>query len=61
MENITFDSVRYETALEVGEPDNLIAIIGGVKYHIPYDLNNRHYAEIQRQVKAGTLTIKDAD
>ena len=61
MENITFDSVRYETSLEAGEPNNLIAIIGGVKYHIPYDLNNRHYAEILKQVKEGTLTIKDAD
>ena len=62
MENIiTFDSVRYETALEVGEPNNLIAILDGVKYHIPIDEQNIHYAEIQRQVKAGTLTIADAD
>jgi uncharacterized protein YhdP len=61
MKNITFDSVRYETALEAGEPDNLIAIIGGMKHHIPYDSNNMHYAEIQRQVKEGTLTIADAE
>ena len=61
MKNITFDSVRYETALEAGEPDNLIAIIGGMKYHIPHDSNNRHYAEIKKQVDAGELTIADAD
>jgi hypothetical protein len=28
---------------------------------VPLDPNNRHYAEILRQVKEGTLTIKDAD
>ena len=62
MESILkFDSVRYETSIEEGEPDNLIAVIDGVKYHVPYDTNNIHYAEIMRQVKEGTLTIKDAD
>ena len=61
MENITFDSVRYETSIEEGEPDNLIAIIGGVKHHIPYDSNNRLYAEIIRQKDEGTLTIKAAE
>ena len=29
--------------------------------YIPKDPNNRHYAEILRQVKEGKLTIKDAD
>ena len=28
---------------------------------VPMDVTNSDYAEIQRQVKAGTLTIKDAD
>ena len=28
---------------------------------VPLDPANRHYAEILRQVKEGTLTIKDAD
>ena len=28
---------------------------------VPLDPNNRHYAEILKQVKEGTLTIKDAD
>ena len=27
---------------------------------VPKDPNNRHYAQILAQVKAGTLTIKDA-
>ena len=28
---------------------------------VPKDSNNRHYAEILKQVDAGTLTIKDAE
>jgi len=28
---------------------------------VPLSLTNRHYAEILKQVKEGTLTIKDAD
>ena len=35
--------------------------IDGVVMDIPLDPNNRHYAEILKQVKEGTLTIKDAD
>tara|TARA_Y100000592_G_scaffold9540_1_gene13406 strand:- start:1401 stop:1607 length:207 start_codon:yes stop_codon:yes gene_type:complete len=37
------------------------ATIDGVNMEIPLDPANRHYAEILKQVKAGTLTIKDAD
>ena len=35
--------------------------INGVQCGVPLDPNNRHYAEILKQVKEGTLTIKDAD
>ena len=35
--------------------------IDGIEMQIPKDPDNRHYAEIMKQVKAGTLTIKDAD
>ena len=35
--------------------------IDGVKCGVPIDPANRHYAEILKQVKEGTLTIKDAD
>jgi len=30
-------------------------------WSVPIIANNRHYAEIMRQVAAGTLTIADAD
>lgn len=30
-------------------------------HFVPMDEKNRHYAEILKQVKEGTLTIKDAE
>ena len=36
-------------------------VIDGEKASVPLDHNNRHYAEILKQVKEGTLTIKDAE
>ena len=44
-----------------GEHDHVIATIDGVVMSVPLDPNNRHYAEILKQVNAGTLTIKDAE
>tara|TARA_B100000902_G_C26734185_1_gene632851 strand:+ start:431 stop:607 length:177 start_codon:yes stop_codon:yes gene_type:complete len=38
-----------------------VATIDGEVSSVPLDAGNRHYIEIQRQVKEGTLTIKDAD
>ena len=37
------------------------AMVDGHELHIPIDPSNRHYAEIMRQVAAGTLTIAEAD
>jgi len=37
------------------------ATIDGTEMSVPLDLTNRHYAEIMRQVDAGTLTITDAE
>ena len=37
------------------------AVINGVEMHVPLDPANRHYAEIMRQVEAGTLTIQEAE
>ena len=37
------------------------ATIDGQYISVPLDPDNRHYAEILRQVDAGTLTIADAD
>ena len=35
--------------------------IDSVTQYVPLDPDNRHYAEILRQVEEGTLTIKDAE
>jgi hypothetical protein len=37
------------------------AKVDGKIHFIPCDPSNTHYAEILKQVKEGTLTIKDAD
>ena len=37
------------------------AVIDGVTTYVPLDAANTEYAEILRQVAAGTLTIQDAD
>ena len=55
--NIT--SAQYYKLGEVN--DGIIAVIDGVSICIPLNLDNRHYAEIMRQVDAGTLTIADAE
>ena len=44
-----------------GVNQGVVASIDGVTMHVPIDEANRHYAEILRQVAAGTLTIADAD
>ena len=37
------------------------ATIDGILVSVPLDPDNRHYAEILRQIKAGTITVADAD
>ena len=44
-----------------GKNTTIVAFIDGVYSSVPLDPFNRHYAEILKQVKEGTLTIKDAD
>ena len=39
----------------------LIVVSDGETLYVPLDPNNRHYAEVLRQVDVGELTIKDAD
>jgi len=47
--------------MEIDNVTLIKCVIDGELMTVPLDENNRHYAEIQRQVKAGTLTIADAD
>tara|TARA_R100001509_G_scaffold145470_1_gene102113 strand:+ start:383 stop:559 length:177 start_codon:yes stop_codon:yes gene_type:complete len=57
--NIT--SAKYYKAPKGKDNEGIEAVIDGNTMHIPIFVGNRHYDEIQKQVKAGTLTIKDAD
>lgn len=41
--------------------DSIKCVIDGRHCSVPMDLENSDYAEIMRQVDAGTLTIADAD
>ena len=56
--NIT--SAKYQNNLE-GEAVYIIVVDNGVTRFVPLDQANTDYAEIQKQVAAGTLTIADAD
>ncbi len=55
------ENAQYGKNSETNENSSVNCIIDGSKWSVPLDPNNRHYAEILRQVKEGTLTIKDAD
>lgn len=45
----------------MGERICVTAVIDGSEINVPLDPKNRHYAEILRQVEAGTLVIQEAD
>ena len=54
--------MKIESAQYVEDTNTTIkANVDGEDMFIPCNSDNRHYAEIQKQVTAGTLTIKDAD
>jgi len=55
--NIT--TAQYEVGIE-GNNLGIKATIDGQVMFVPLDPANRHYAEILKQVEAGTLTIADA-
>ena len=56
--NIT--SAKYQENLD-GENVYIIVVVDGVTMFVPLDPANTDYAEILKQVAAGTLTIADAD
>ena len=52
---------QYEFDEEMGGKYAIRATIDGQELFVPLDPANRHYAEIQKQVEAGTLVIQSAD
>ena len=61
MENIQITSAQYFADPMTGTNSSIRATIDGQELFVPLDPANRHYAEIMRQVDAGTLTIQEAD
>ena len=60
MDNMQITNAQYCNDID-GNQDGINATIDGTEMFVPLDPANRHYAEIMRQVAAGTLTIADAD
>jgi hypothetical protein len=61
MNEMNITSAQYVLRFESSENVAVKATIDGTEMTVPLDPANRHYAEILRQVEAGTLTIADAD
>ncbi len=61
MENsMNITSAQYQSN-EDGNNECIKTTIDGQVMFVPLDPANRHYAEILKQVEAGTLTIADAE
>ena len=61
MEKMNITSAQYVTDILTGGNASINATIDGVTMSVPLDPANRHYAEILRQVEAGSLTIQPAE
>ena len=58
--NMIIINAEYITDLNYNN-SSIKATIDGQEMFVPLDPANRHYAEILKQVEAGTLTIADAE
>jgi hypothetical protein len=61
MDNMNITSAQYQVDMDGTTNTSIQATIDGTEMSVPLDPANRHYAEIMRQVEAGTLTIAEAD
>ena len=58
MNEMNITSAQYNA--DEGKNSTITATIDGVTMSVPLDPANRHYAELMRQVEAGTLVIEPA-
>jgi len=58
--NMNITVAQYRADID-GNNSSVKATIDGQELSVPLDPANRHYAEILKQVEAGTLTIADAE
>ena len=61
IKNAKYQKQYDEDMNVIGDNIGIRAEIDGQSVIVPLDQENRHYAEILKQVKEGSLTIKDAD
>ena len=61
MDNMNITAAQYIAEPLSGNNTSIQATIDGTEMSVPLNPANRHYAEIMRQVEAGTLTISEAD
>jgi len=63
MDNMNITAAKYTADVFEGVSENtsIKATIDGINLSVPLDLGNRHYAEILKQVAAGTLAIAQAE
>ena len=52
---------QYKKPEQDTEPSSILETIDGQTCSVPLIEGNRHYDEIMKQVKAGELTIAEAD
>jgi len=57
--NMDITTAQYQADID-GNNSGIKATIDGQEMFVPLDPANRHYAEILKQVEAGTLTIAEA-
>ena len=61
MEQMDITLAQYSNGPSGNDAVAITATIDGITMSVPLDPANRHYAEILRQVAAGTLVIADAE
>ena len=58
---MTITNAKYNTDYITNENCSINCVANGEHVSVPLAVGNRHYAEILRQVEAGTLTIAAAE
>ena len=61
MDSMTITNAKYNKNKITNANSSITCVADGQALSVPLDPANRHYAEILKQVDAGTLTIAAAD
>lgn len=61
IQNATYIYNLPRVGEDIGDKIAIMVTLDNGEISVPLDPANRHYAEIMRQVEAGTLTIEEAE